>query len=545
MYVTIHPPNPRTRSTSRLPNLQLLDLSRNRLQGPPPAGWSSHLLRYLYLQGNPGLAARHALPAAWAAAFPALMVADVSPPPSADPHVHVPREWLRGFCARQGTFVCLGSSSSGGNSSGTSGSGSSSTDVHGCGSYLKGTTHTHWDALNLCDHPGQLFPVLAAWTGLAAVLAALLLHHRSWLRRQAAGGGAAQQGVADGGTDGGWGWLVGPEVATPQQSTGGGGAAAAVLNGAAAAADGDGENGGGGSWARWAWTSPFAALAGGSRNGKSAADRDSEGGAAAPAPFSPFAQPAGASRGYGGGRGRARLPAAAAEANSNDLLLPLLPGADSPGGAVGGLANFGSGALDSGMLPSALSFQTPPRWGAGAAAVAKATISRARLAVTPGRRGGSAAESSDGGSAALQPTAVAAAAAAAEAAANSGVARPTSPQPLSFLDPAGPIVVAGLDALFNARLIALWGLTPAGPDFWPSYLLLALVLLPHVAAAAVELLSATAAAVAVPAALRAESNAAPLERLVAGLVGWVTGAPWWAAYPGVALLLAPCLVLFR
>ncbi|KIY91649.1 hypothetical protein MNEG_16314 [Monoraphidium neglectum] len=106
-----------------------------------------------------------------------------------------------------------------------------------------------------------------------------------------------------------------------------------------------------------------------------------------------------------------------------------------------------------------------------------------------------------------------------------------------------PLAAFAADTVANARLVVLWGLSPPSPRLWPSYALLALLLLPHACVALVELLRVLLAAAALPAALRASAPAAPAEQQLAAACGWVMAAPWWAAVPALLLLTGPCLVV--
>lgn len=460
-------------------SLELLDLSHNRLgPGPPPGNWSGPRLRYLYLQGNPGLWPRGSfLPPEWPPAFPALVLSDLSPPPGM-PRPAAPRGWLREFCGREGAFVCLQGSSGGG---------------AGCARYIYGSSDRHWDYLNECDNPGQAPGVLLAWLLFLGVLALMVLHHRSEMAAMEPPSASWRPRVA--GQGGGSGlWTSASAPAAPGHpwvspfadyaGGGGGGGFTPPLKGSSA-----GGSGGGGGWAR--------------------IGRD---GLTAPllAPDPANAAPAGS--GGSGGSGASTSG-----------------GGGTPWGTAAGIPAAGGGRCDSGhLLPSALSFQTPPRWGQGDAAAAA-------MAARPGHR-------ADGEATPYLGSAGGAAAAAQAPRPVPGRGPWPDPSP-SFFQLLLPLAALTANAVANGRMLALWGLRPPGPHLAPSYVLLVLLLLPSAAAAAIELLRAVATAAALPPALRSASAASPPEWVATLLCSWVMGAPWWAAYPCLLLLLGPCLVL--
>jgi hypothetical protein len=533
--------SPHPRRLGQLASLQLLDLSYNNISAPPPATWSAPHLAYLYLRGNPGLAARGALPPAWAGAFPALKRADVAPPPRAGaPRAEAPRVWQQAFCARYQTFVCLAAQrgsvgaaalqrwqrrrrrrrmlQAAGRDRGAwrdAGDAGDDEDEGGCSYYLRAASTVHFDSANGCDHPGSLPAAALAWAAFLAAAGAMVAHHRRWAAARAPRRGGPGQAGAAGHGGGAWASPFAAYAKDPLPGSGGGG----------------GGGGGGAAGAR----------------GRAAAPQN--------------------------GRGRGR-------AGGTGLTAPLLAGAGSDGGSGGG----GGGAAAAGydawgatgdgrsdslplVLPSALAFQTPPRWGEAPApappvpALAAPLLQQQRRSrLLDGSGAGpstSASVTSRGpaapparGAAASPPRCTAMSGGGGSGGGGGGVGAPRGPpqgEPApSFLDLALPLAIAVADAAANARLLALWGFGPlhADPAVWASILLLVLLLLPHAAAAGLELLRVLAAGAALPPALRAASTAAmPWERAAAALCGWVMAGPWWAAWPALALLAAPCLAL--
>lgn len=111
-----------------------------------------------------------------------------------------------------------------------------------------------------------------------------------------------------------------------------------------------------------------------------------------------------------------------------------------------------------------------------------------------------------------------------------------------------PLAFALVDIVTDIRLLVLWGVAPHEVKLWPSYVLLGLVVLPHVLVGASAYFRLLAVACLPPA---VQAAAAPLDADVLppgswGIIylhSWLFSAPWWFAYPLILVLMVPGIAL--
>ena len=110
-----------------------------------------------------------------------------------------------------------------------------------------------------------------------------------------------------------------------------------------------------------------------------------------------------------------------------------------------------------------------------------------------------------------------------------------------------PPLVLATEITVLSWLLVIWGLYPPHVKFWPSYVLLGFLLLPHFMVGFIVNFRLLAAA-CLPPALAAASPAPiqqvmpPGARSAIACYSFLAKAPCWVAYPAMLLLLLPCVV---